>query len=123
MPGVLVQLWNSGKTELLASTTTDANGSYSLTAPMYGDYRLRFVWPNLGFAFSPKDQGSDTQDSDVNPSGPDMGFTDVINIASNVISISKIDAGLRVLGIAPTPTPPPPPPAASDQIYLPIILR
>jgi hypothetical protein len=52
----------------------------------------------MGSSFTLKDIGSDTADSDVNPSGSHLGFTDIINIASNVISMSSIDAGLKVVG-------------------------
>ena len=100
LSGILVQLWNSSKSQLITSTTTNGSGNYTLIAPMYGDYRIRVVMPTVGSAFSPKDQGSDTQDSDINPSGTDLGFTDILSIASNVISMSSLDAGLRVVGVA-----------------------
>lgn len=104
--GVSVQLWNSTKTNLIASTTTNASGVYTVVAPTPGNYRVRVLLPNpLIDFFTGKDLagGSDTLDSDINPSGADAGFTDVINIASNVISISSIDAGIIVYR-TPTPT-------------------
>lgn len=94
LAGVTVQLWNTAMNQLLDSTTTNANGTYGLTTPEPGDYRLRVVRPQ-GFTPSPKDQGAnDTLDSDFNTSSP-IGFTDIYTIASNVISISSIDAGMR----------------------------
>jgi hypothetical protein len=61
-----------------------------------GSYRIRVVLPHSNDTFSPKNAGGDDQkDSDVNPSGPDTGFTDVINIAPNVISTTIWDAGIR----------------------------
>lgn len=117
--GVLVQLWDETKTYLIDQITTGPSGLYQLIALTPGAYRMRFV-PPMGSSFTLKDIGSDTADSDVNPSGVNLGFTDVINIASNVISISNIDAGLKVVGASPTPTPPPP---GGSKIFLPIIKR
>ena len=94
--GVVVQLWNSTKTNLIDQTTTNANGNYALTAPTPGDYRVRVVLPVAGDQFSPKDNAAagDQQDSDINPSGGNLGFTDIYTFASNLISITSIDAGL-----------------------------
>lgn len=93
--GVTVQLWNASKTSLLSQDETDANGTYTVVAPSAGSYRVRVVLPPTALDFSPKDAGaSDTTDSDVNPDGLDRGFTDVIVLAANVISITSIDAGL-----------------------------
>lgn len=135
--GITVQLWNANKTQLIASTVTNSSGNYTVVAPLPGDYRIRVV-PFAGSTFSPKDQGSNTEDSDINPSGPDLGFTDVFNIASNVISISNLDAGLTVVAPSPTPTntrtptpgpSPTPSPTPSPQpdydfsVFLPMIMR
>ena len=105
LPNVTVQVWNSAKTFLYDSDVTDANGQYSVVAPLAGDYRVRVVLPSVSDQFSPKDLagGSDTLDSDINPSGTNLGFTDIITIASNVISISSIDAGI-IKFRTPTPT-------------------
>lgn len=94
LPGVTMQLWNTMMNQLLDSDVSDANGIYNVMTPEPGDYRLRVVTPQ-GFTLSPKDQGgSDTTDSDFNTSGA-IGFTDIYTIASNVLSISSIDAGMR----------------------------
>jgi hypothetical protein len=105
IPGVTVQLWNSAKSQLLYSTITNASGIYFVIAPTPGDYRIRVVLPNISDSFSQKNQagGDDTLDSDINPSGPDIGFTDIFNIASNVISTTIYDAGIIVFR-TPTPT-------------------
>src|SRR5690606_3581868 len=105
LPNVTVQLWNSTKTLMLQQTTTNANGIYTLTAPLPGNYRIRVLLPSFNDAFSPKDQanGNNTEDSDINPSGTNAGFTDVISIAPNVISITNIDAGI-IIYRTPTPT-------------------
>lgn len=94
LPGVTMQLWNTMMNQLLDSDVSDANGIYNVMTPEPGDYRLRVVTPQ-GFTLSPKDQGgNDTMDSDFNTSGA-IGFTDIYTIASNVLSISSIDAGMR----------------------------
>ncbi|MET0909804.1 MAG: SdrD B-like domain-containing protein [Ilumatobacteraceae bacterium] len=102
--GYTVQLWNPAKTSLIDSDTTDGNGAYTVVAPTPGDYRVRVVLGS-GDTFSPKDQagGDDLDDSDINPTGVDAGFTDVFNLASNVISITSIDAGVIIFR-TPTPT-------------------
>ncbi len=96
LPNVIVQLWNSTKTQLIDSDSTDGSGLYSVIAPLPGDYRVRVVLPGILDTFSPKDQagGDNNLDSDINPSGGDAGFTDIISIASNVISMSNVDAGI-----------------------------
>ncbi len=102
--GIQVQLWNSAKSLLVAATTTSGTGSYALVAPTPGNYRIRVIL-NAGDFFTAKDlaAGDDTKDSDINPSGLDAGFTDIISIASNVISMTSIDAGIVVFK-TPTPT-------------------
>lgn len=105
LAGVTVQLWNSGKTQLIAQTVTNANGNYTVVAPLPGDYRIRVILPGVLDSFSPKNQagGDDLLDSDINPSGANLGFTDVISIANNVISMTSIDAGVQRYR-TPTPT-------------------
>jgi hypothetical protein len=103
--GVTVQLWNSTKTALLDSATTNASGIYTVTAPVPGNYRIRVLLPGVDDEFSPKDAaGGDNQlDSDINPTGINFGFTDIFNLASNVISTTIMDAGIIVYR-PPTPT-------------------
>ncbi|MCK6576667.1 MAG: hypothetical protein L6Q98_01040 [Anaerolineae bacterium] len=105
LSGVTVQLWNSTKTTLIDVDSTDANGIYTVVAPTSGSYRVRVVLPSINDQFSPKDLagGDDTDDSDINPTGAHTGFTDILSIASNVISISSIDAGI-IKYRTPTPT-------------------
>lgn len=102
--GITVQLWNSAASNLITSTTTNANGNYTLVAPLPGDYRVRVLAPN-GADFSPKDQGDNLYDSDFNPSGSSFfGFTDIITLPANLISITTIDAGLIHVPATNTPT-------------------
>lgn len=94
--GLTVELWNASMTELIATDTTDAGGLYALDGLAPGAYRIRVpLAENAGIAFTLKDADvNDLIDSDVNPWGDDLGFSDVLWIASNVLSISKEDAGL-----------------------------
>ncbi len=95
MSGVVVQLWNDARTLVLAETTTNNNGNYTVQAPGPGNYRVRVVLPLASDGFSPKDAGgNDTTDSDINPAGATLGFTDVYTFASNLISTGNIDAGI-----------------------------
>lgn len=110
LANVTVQLWNSGKTSLLDQDVTNASGNYTVTSSGPGNYRIRVVLPSSSDQFSPKDMagGDDTDDSDVNPSGSNLGFTDIYAVASNVISISNIDIGIIKFRTAtPTRTPTP----------------
>jgi hypothetical protein len=94
--GVTVQLWNSARTALLDQATTDASGIYAVQAPGAGDYRVRVVLPSAADTFSPLDAPpSDLTDSDINPAGGTLGFTNVYTFASNVISTTNIDAGIE----------------------------
>ncbi len=98
-PNVTLELWDFSKTELLDVTVTDAGGVYQLTAPSGGQaYRVRALLP-AGTAFVPKNGSlDDGLDSDVNPSGVDAGYTDVIFTATNLISAPGWDVGLRPAG-------------------------
>jgi hypothetical protein len=109
LSGVTVQLWDTAKTQLLNSALTNASGIYTLVAPTPGNYRVRVVLPSASDAFSPKNAAlNDQTDSDINPSGVDIGFTDIFNIASNVISTTIYDAGIIKFRTAtPTRTPTP----------------
>jgi hypothetical protein len=118
LAGVTVQLWNSSKTMLIDSDVTDANGKYTVTSPGPGNYRIRALLPAAGDQFSPKNQagGDDTEDSDINTGGTNFGFTDIYFIASNVISISSIDVGIRKF-YTPTPTRTPTPVNIGNLIW------
>lgn len=130
--GITVQLWNAVQTQLIASTTTNANGTYSVIAPIPGDYRIRVV-PFPGSSFSPKNQGADdTKDSDINTNFllQNYGFSDVFTLANNVISTTIHDAGLTAVGAQPTPTPSSTPnpnatpqPNLKQKVYIPLIKR
>lgn len=122
-PGVTLQLWNEAKTQLIASTVSNANGNYSLIAPVPGNYRIRVLLPS-GASFTLANQGlSDTSDSDINSTGINFGFTNTITIASNVISITSIDAGLLNY-VPPAATATPTPPALmSYPIFVPFVRR
>jgi hypothetical protein len=95
MGGVVVQLWNDARNMLLDQTTTSAAGIYTLEAPGAGNYRMRVVLPLISDGFSPKDAvADDLVDSDINPSGVAIGFTDTITLLGGTIGITNIDAGI-----------------------------
>jgi hypothetical protein len=92
---VTVQLWNGAMTSLLASTTTNANGNYTLVGPTSTALRVRALLPSASLRYSPKDRGAnDLVDSDINDAVAPVGFTDAFTLASNVISITSIDVGM-----------------------------
>ena len=64
---VLVRLYDLNNT-LVATTTTDANGIYTFTNLIPGDYHVQFV-PPTGYLLSPQDSSSTTDalDSDADP--------------------------------------------------------
>lgn len=107
--GVTVQLWNSAGTQMINQYTTGAAGFYQVAAPGEGDYRIRAILPGAMDTFSPKHQGSDTtKDSDINPSGTHLGFSDIFTIPSNVASDFTHDVGVVVFRTTiPTPLPNP----------------
>ena len=99
-PGVTVELWDFSKSELYGTAVTNASGVYQLRAPNTGQaYRVRVLLPT-GLAFTGKNQtlGDDGIDSDVNPTGIDAGYTDVLSFASNTISVVSVDVGLLPAG-------------------------
>jgi hypothetical protein len=126
--GIPVQLWNNERTIMFDSTITNSNGNYTLIAPIPGDYRIRVIKP-AGSSYSPTDQGAnDNLDSDIlsNIFLLTYGYTTTISIASNVISISNIDAGLMNVSPSPTPTLTPtrtPIPESWSDVFLPLLLR
>lgn len=105
LAGVKIQLWDSTAKIKIAGTKTNASGIYTLIAPTPGDYRIKVKLPSTGDQFSPKDQagGDDNADSDVNPNGGFVGFTDIFTLESNVISVTNYDVGI-IRKIMPTPT-------------------
>src|SRR5579863_4332101 len=56
-PGVIVELIAPDSDQILSTTTTAADGTYSFTGLADGDYQVLFVAPT-DFAFSPTDGGS-----------------------------------------------------------------
>jgi hypothetical protein len=87
IPGVTVELLDSDG-NLLATTTTDANGQYQFSELTPGGYSVRFVPPG-GFVFTVPDVGDDTIDSDANPGTGGTG----VSLAAGEINLT-IDAGL-----------------------------
>ncbi|MBC8100188.1 MAG: hypothetical protein H7Y11_12150, partial [Armatimonadetes bacterium] len=102
--GIQVQLWDDTITTMFDETMTNATGAYTVIAPIPDDYRVRVLLPS-GAEFSPKDMGGDdNEDSDINPTGSFKGYTNIFNIADNVISTPIYDAGLIDVPATPTYT-------------------
>jgi hypothetical protein len=95
VPNVTVKLLNCAG-EVLATTTTDANGYYLFAGLMPGEYKVLFVAPD-GYVFSLQDQGlDDLLDSDANS----MGYTVCTTLVSGENDLSW-DAGLYMPPAAP----------------------
>ena len=90
--GVAVKLLNAAGT-VLATTTTDASGSYLFSNLAAGDYAIQVVAPT-GYAFTSKDQGAnDAADSDVDTA---TGKTVVTSLAGGENDLTW-DAGLKLV--------------------------
>ncbi|MBD2281359.1 CARDB domain-containing protein, partial [Aphanizomenon flos-aquae] len=88
---ITVNLYDSANT-FVATTTTNSSGNYSFSNLTTGDYAIAVVAPT-GYFFSPQNQGTDNQDSDINPT---TGKTELfrVNAGNNL----TWDAGLYQLG-------------------------
>ena len=88
LEGVTVQLID-GNGNVMASTTTAADGSYLFNNLYPGDYQVQFTAPD-GFEFTTANQGSDAQlDSDVDS----KGLSKTVTLTSGENNLS-LDAGL-----------------------------
>jgi len=89
MPDVTVHLMDCYG-QILATTTTDADGLYLFSDLMPGDYNIRFVLPEA-YVFTMQDQGGDdAMDSDADPS---TGLTVCTTLESGETDLTW-DAGL-----------------------------
>lgn len=91
--GITVRLLSADGLTVLATDTTEPDGSYGFAGLAPGDYRVEFVAPAT-LAFAKKDQGTDGSDSDADRT---TGRTDVITLLSGQ-AIDTVDAGLVELG-------------------------
>ena len=95
--GIVVELWDDARGERYDAAVTDANGRYHVTAPGSGEsFRVHVAAP-VGATFSPKDATAEPNDSDVNASGADVGWTDAFFLAASVINTVGWDAGLQAV--------------------------
>jgi hypothetical protein len=89
LPGVLVSLLDASG-GVLATTTTQGDGSYRFEGRAAGSYIVAFT-PPAGFSFSPADQGgNDTLDSDANPA---TGRSPLVTLSAGA-SLFDVDAGM-----------------------------
>jgi hypothetical protein len=96
---VTVNLYLHASPETLIGTMeTDNNGHYIFENLCAGNYSLQFILPP-GYAFTLQNQGSNTEDSDVDPS---TGSTKVFTLGDGEID-PTIDAGLYQIAQEPVP--------------------
>lgn len=86
--GVTVRLLNQAGT-VIATTATDASGSYSFGNLLPGTYSVTFVAP-AGTLFTTRDSGNDASDSDANIRN---GSTSQVTLTSGQVNNTR-DAGL-----------------------------
>ncbi|WP_353931014.1 SdrD B-like domain-containing protein [Okeanomitos corallinicola TIOX110] len=84
--GVTVNLLDSNG-DVVATTTTDANGGYEFTGLIPGDYQVQFV-PPAGYDFTKANIGDDATDSDAVG-----GLTQTVTLTSGEFN-DTLDAGL-----------------------------
>lgn len=109
LPLVAVSLHScSQEHELLAVTTTDADGHYRFGNLVAGHYQLQFHKPD-GYEFSQQGAGELAANSDAQP---ETGFSDCIELSPGEEDLT-VDAGLN------TPEPEPDPVSAlGDRVWL-----
>nr|MBA2630915.1 hypothetical protein [Thermoleophilaceae bacterium] len=93
-----VELWNTSRTQMLASTITDSIGFYSLNAPLGGTYVLRFAGSPTLTGFTTQDAVDDTLDSDPFTTGADKGWTGPVEVTPTTTGINTVDAGVVAAG-------------------------
>ncbi len=94
--GVMVTLYASNGTTVLATTVTDANGNYRFNNLTAGVQYIVGFTPPAGFIFTGKDLGgNDNADSDVNTAaGATFGKTDLLAALTAGENRTSVDAGL-----------------------------
>ncbi len=92
MEGVTVNLYDCDE-NLLATTTTDADGNYAFDGLDAGDYMIGFVLPE-DYVFTMMNQGeNDSVDSDVDT---ETGMTECITVGEDIVD-NTIDAGIYMM--------------------------
>ncbi|OGV73562.1 MAG: hypothetical protein A3K19_27830 [Lentisphaerae bacterium RIFOXYB12_FULL_65_16] len=92
LPTIAVRLLEYGSDEVLASTATATDGTYSFGDVPPGTYVIEFeLPPESGRIFAPQDQGGDdTKDSDANPAS---GRTGPVAVTTGG-TVEHVDAGM-----------------------------
>ncbi len=96
LAAVPVQLFDAAGLTLLQSTTTNGSGIYNLVAPGPGTYRIHATLPAgaSGFTTPLSNIATISTDSDIRTTGSFAGFSDVITLNDNLISITTYDVGI-----------------------------
>jgi uncharacterized surface anchored protein len=89
--GITVTLYDNTNTPI-ATTSTNANGQYLFPDLPNGDYSVGFSNLPQGFVFSPSGNGTNSTDSDPNPS---TGVTTPVTLSGNT-HITTLDAGINL---------------------------
>nr|MBP6385229.1 T9SS type A sorting domain-containing protein [Pseudarcicella sp.] len=95
LPGVTVNLLDDNG-NIVSSILTDETGQYLFGNLPNGTYSVEFVKP-VGFTFTTADQGTDTNDSDVNPisaTTPSVTLTGNTNVANTDAGFTTTKAAL-----------------------------
>ena len=97
VPGVRVTLYSATTNQPLASTTTNPTGGYLFSGLPSASYYVIFDLTTLpaGFAVTLQDVGSDTTDSDANPTTGQTAATGTIPAGGSNLTL---DMGLRPAG-------------------------
>jgi len=92
--GVSVQLWNAAQTAILGTDVTDGSGSYTIAAQVPGGFRIRVIRPPGFFHTLTDAGGDDLDDSDVDSTTSNAGFSAPFWLGASITSTTTRDAGL-----------------------------
>jgi len=96
LAGITISLYDSGD-NLLGSTISGSDGTYSFEGLASGDYYLTFTSPPAGYVLSPLNQGGDDAlDSDADPANGGKTATFTLGISETA---NTWDAGFKTTGV------------------------